>query len=468
MRVIALLSGCPAPAVSRRPAWRGVAFALAASIGLAGLAPAAIARQDEAGATQPASMPTAPPEPKSDAGEDAGPRLTRIVEENDGAIVRMETATRSFRPSDGGPIVHLVGVTHIGDRAYYDALQQFLDQQSIVLFEGVKPGGAADSRGAATTDEERAKLTERRLRLLGILIEQSRRASKSLPASLDDLEQSLPRPLSRALHGARSDGWNHPIGYLAAPDGATFDLISRGSDNAPGGEGFAADLKLSQQKPLSDTEVGERQEGIQTKLASALGLEFQLAAIDYSRPNWRNSDLSIDQVQRKLQEAGASGEQLFRMLDGSSMMAKFAGFLLNFIKASPQMQSSVKLMMMEMLSHADELMEAQGGEQGKLMSVIVLDRNAAVLDDLRAILKDEKNVESVALFYGAGHLPDLEKHLTQDFGYRFEGDRWFPAISMEVVKAGMSPQQARQYRQMMTQMIERQKAAGKKKPPTAK
>lgn len=459
MRVTALLSGCSTPALSKRQTWRGVLSAVAASMALVGLAPGAIARQDAAPATQPATQPEAKP----DEAKDAGPQLTRVVEEKDGAIVRMETVTRTFKASDAGPIVHLVGVTHIGDRAYYDALQQFLNQQSIVLFEGVKPGGEGDSRGVATTDEERVKLTERRLRLLGIFIEQSRRESKALPASLDELEQSLPRPLSRAFHGARSDGWNHPIGFIASPDGTTFDLTSRGSDNAPGGDGFAADLKLSQQKPLSDSEVGERQEGIQTKLASALGLEFQLAAIDYSKPNWRNSDMSIDQVQRKLQEAGASGEQLFRMLDGSSMMAKFAGFLLNFIKASPQMQSSVKLMMMEMLSHADELMEAQGGEQGKLMSVIVLDRNAAVLDDLKAILQNEKNVESVALFYGAGHLPDLEKHLTQDFGYRFESERWFPAISMEVAKAGMSPQQARQYRQMMTQMIDRQKAAGKKK-----
>lgn len=467
MRDTALRFGISTPAVSRRPAWRGLVLVVVACHAFVSLAPGALARQSAAPETRSARQPAAQ-QVAQPAAKDAALLLARVVEENDGAIVRMETVTRTFKPSGAGPIVHLVGVTHIGDRAYYDALQQFLNQQSIVLFEGVKPGGAGDARGAATTDEERAKLTERRLRLLGILIEQSRRASKSLPASLDDLEQSLPRALSRALHGARSDGWNHPIGYIAAPDGATFDLTSRGSDDAPGGEGFAADLKLSQQKPLTDSEVGERQEGIQTKLASALGLEFQLAAIDYSKPNWRNSDMSIDQVQRKLQEAGASGEQLFRMLDGSSMMAKFAGFLLNFIKASPQMQSSVKLMMMEMLSHADELMEAQGGEQGKLMSVIVLDRNAAVLDDLRAILKDEKNVESVALFYGAGHLPDLEKHLTQEFGYRFESDRWFPAISMEVAKAGMSPQQARQYRQMMTQMIERQKAAGKKKPAAGK
>lgn len=468
MRMVPVLGGRTLASVSCSARGRVLAamsarvlIAMAGLSPLAGITPMAWAWQDsnatQAAENQPAHQP------------EAGPlQLTRVVEENDGATVRMETATRTFKPAADGPIVHLVGVTHIGDRAYYEALQAFLDEQEVVLYEGVKPGGAADSRGAAQTDEERAKLTERRLRLLGIFIEQLRHETKTLPASLEEVEKSLPRPMARAFHGALSDGWNHPIGYVAAPDGASFDLMSRGSDNAPGGEGAAADLKLSQQKPLTASEIGEKREGIQTQLASALGLEFQLSAIDYSHPNWRNSDMSIDQVQRKLQESGASGEALFRMLDGSSMMAKFAGFMLGFIKGNPQMQASVKLMMIEMLAHADELMEAQGGEQGKLMSVIVLDRNAAVLDDLGSILKNEKSVKSVALFYGAGHLPDLEKHLTADLGYTFDSDRWFPAITMDVAKAGMSPQQARQYRQMMTQLIERQMAGAKRSAPPGK
>ena len=138
MRVTALLSGCSTPALSRRPAWRGVLLGVAASIALVGLAPGALAQQDAAPpATAPTVQPEAKPENKSDDAKDVGPQLTRVVEENDGAIVRMETVTRTFKAS-AGPIVHLVGVTHIGDRAYYDALQQFLNQQSIVLFEDRK------------------------------------------------------------------------------------------------------------------------------------------------------------------------------------------------------------------------------------------------------------------------------------------------------------------------------------------
>ena len=132
MRVTALFSGCSTPVLSKRQAWRGVVLAFAASIACVGPAAVAVARQDAALATQPVVHPEATPDAK-----DTPLLLARVVEENDGAIVRMETVTRTFKASDAGPIVHLVGVTHIGDRAYYDALQQFRNQQLLLLYEAV-------------------------------------------------------------------------------------------------------------------------------------------------------------------------------------------------------------------------------------------------------------------------------------------------------------------------------------------
>jgi len=118
--------------------------------------------------------------------------------------------------------------------------------------------------------------------------------------------------------------------------------------------------QFSDQKPLTKDELKSSGEGIQIQLANAMGLEFQLAAIDYNREKWRNSDLNIDQLEDKLKEAGMSGGALFSMLDGSSMMSKFVGLLLNLVGSNPQMSLMLKSMMVEMLAHADELMEAQG------------------------------------------------------------------------------------------------------------
>src|ERR1051325_11949521 len=99
------------------------------------------------------------------------------------------------------------------------------------------------------------------------------------------------------------------------------------------------------------------------------------------------------------------------MLDGSSMMSKFMGARLGYIGSNPQMSMWLKSMMVEMLAHADELMELQGDKLGKgmgqFMKVLVIDRNDAVFKDLDRVLKEEPKVRSVALFFGAGHLPDM-------------------------------------------------------------
>lgn len=395
----------------------------------------------------------------------------RIVDENDGLRVGLETSARVFKPASGsGASVVLVGVMHVGDRSYYDALQKFLDAQDLVLFEGVKPSGAGEAAQAAPDDPAKAKLTERRLRLLATMIEKQRVEWGRYPASLGALKEAQRRPVARIAEGAMVDGWGRPVVYTmqaaAGGEKAAFELASLGADGAEGGEGAAADLKFSDQPALTKAEIGEKQEGIQTQLAGALGLEFQLMAIDYDRPNWRNSDMSIDQVQVKLKEAGAGGEALFRMLDGSSLSAKLAGLVLGIVRANPTSQAMAKLMMVEALGHADELLGSVAGA-GKLMKVIVTDRNEAVFRDLQKVLAEEPGFRSVSLFYGAGHLPDMERRLTKDMGYTFVEDRWFRAIDMDLKESGLDPAQARKLRETMSQAIRAQIKRPKGKPERA-
>ena len=411
--------------------------------------------------------------PASGAAASTSADYIRIIDEDGGNRVKLQTSSRTFKPRDGeGPEVHLVGVMHIGDKAYYESLQKFLDQSDVVLYEGVKPSGAGEPAAAAPDDNAKRTLTERRLRLLAILVEKHRSKTGGYPASLDAMIDALPRTYARLARGAAVDGWGHPIRLVeigrpsddpSKPGLISFDLVSTGTDGTAGGDGDAADIRFSDQKPLTKAEIGSSQDGIQVQMASALGLEFQLLAIDYTHPNWRNSDLSVDAVQKKLADSGQSGEALFKMLDGSSLSAKFAGLVLNLIKSSKQSQAMAKLMMMELLSNADDLISAGGaGGVGKMMQVIVIDRNQAVFDDLEAILQREKAVKSVALFYGSGHIPDMEKRLGE-LGYTFTGEEWFTGIEMDMKKSGLDSAQGASLRQMLRQMVEQQKkSAGKK------
>jgi hypothetical protein len=38
------------------------------------------------------------------------------------------------------------------------------------------------------------------------------------------------------------------------------------------------------------------------------------------------------------------------------------------------------------------------------------------------------------VFYGAGHLPDMEKRLAADFGLQRQSEKWLVAWSMEAKK----------------------------------
>ena len=100
------------------------------------------------------------------------------------------------------------------------------------------------------------------------------------------------------------------------------------------------------------------------------------------------------------------------------------------------------------------------------MTVLVIDRNAAVFADLDKVIKTEPNIRSVALFFGAGHLPDMEARLLK-MGYHLTANQWKDAIDLDLNKLPGGKAQAKQVRAMIAQMIETQKAAGKKPAKTA-
>lgn len=388
---------------------------------------------------------------------DPGPYL-RVREEDEGQKLVLEAAVREFRRADGdGPALHLAAAIHIADKSFYDSLQQYLDQQDVVLYEGVKPPGLGGEAGLEG-DEAKARATARRIRFIAMAAEAYRREHGEYPVNVDQLRGTARLP-EAMLERSLQDLWARPLVYTLDSATGKYEVMSLGADGREGGEGADQDLRLSDQKPLSKSERGAGGGGIQQQMADAMGLSFQLAVMDHTKSNWRNSDMSIDEVQERLEKSGAGADQLFKLLDGSSMFAKFAGVLLEFVKASPSMQIMLKVMMVEMLSRADELMAAQAG--AAMMKVIVEDRNAVVMDDFNRIVRDEPGVKSVAIIYGGGHLPDLEKRLAE-VGYRPGDSQWRAAITVDLKGTGTTPAQAKQVREMIGRQLDAQLKRGSK------
>ncbi len=111
-------------------------------------------------------------------------------------------------------------------------------------------------------------------------------------------------------------------------------------------------------------------------------------------------------------------------------------------------------MLIEMFSD-ESVMEASMRQMGPGFERVLIDRrNQVVTEDLIAIIEDDPDVESVAIFYGAAHMPDLAERL-HEIGYRHdpEGEQWFTAFEVDLDESVISAQQLNSFRRMLRQQM---------------
>jgi len=418
----------------------------------------------ESAAKEPASQPA------------AVPGYLRVLETK-GKSISLEIASRTYaRPDGTGPKITLVGVVHIGDRPFYRDLEKQLAEFDVVLYESVKPPGTGGAGGE--THELRVDSTKAAMQFVGGLIEAHRQKTESYPASISALESFAasedPR-LRDFLKIAMIDAWGHPLAYersaevAAKPEAdvvntATFSLVSLGADGKKGGDGENVDLALADQPTPPATELAN-DDNLQVQLAEALNLEFQLEAIDYDQPNFRCSDMAVDEVDRRLQAKGLDFSLIGGTLAGSSLPAKMVSLLLGFMKMADAMlegaiADTFKVVMIEIL--ADPRVTDQGLAQlGKgFGEVIINDRNQVVIDDLKKLIANEPQTKSIAVFYGAGHMDDMVDRLKDQLGYEpttgDDAERWLKAISVDFSKSAIPASDINRIRMMIKQTMRQQ------------
>jgi hypothetical protein len=100
-----------------------------------------------------------------------------------------------------------------------------------------------------------------------------------------------------------------------------------------------------------------------------------------------------------------------------------------------------KLILIETLGELKGDMSQMKGappEIQKLLAVIIQERNKGVLDDVRKEISGTAPPQSLAVFYGAGHMADFEKRLGNELGYRPAGEVWLRAMAVNTRQAGLS------------------------------
>lgn len=163
-----------------------------------------------------------------------------------------------------------------------------------------------------------------------------------------------------------------------------------------------------------------------------LGMEYQTEGIDYDRENFIHADIDWSQYRELSEARQQSLATLFERAMAVAESEDAPAFLTDEATGNAILNKLVtglttgnvaelKRAVAPFLSEAEVLIERIEGDDG---TVLITERNKVVMDVLGRTL--DSGLKNVAIFYGAGHLPDLEDRLEEQ-GFRKEVGVWLTA-----------------------------------------
>lgn len=165
---------------------------------------------------------------------------------------------------------------------------------------------------------------------------------------------------------------------------------------------------------------------MQTGMKDMLNLEYQLELIDYMAKNFRHADMSPEEFSEDLTRRGDSIWKMAARMMGAGLASSAAtggdtGMLLALF--SSDRAKMMKRTMAQQLVDIDSVTAGMDDENGE--NTLIKGRNAKAFGILEEELQAGK--KKVAVFYGAGHLPDMAERLEKDFGMQFKRVTWMDA-----------------------------------------
>jgi hypothetical protein len=175
-----------------------------------------------------------------------------------------------------------------------------------------------------------------------------------------------------------------------------------------------------------------------------LELELQTDRIDYTKKNFVHADLSPEQMAEAIQKRGDDPMTLLlgftadvlrqmnvREMESKTQPPPKAGasepdldlFSLLLDQEGPK---KMKRMLAQQLANVET---STGGLGPTLNNILIADRNEAAMKVFQKELA--KGKKKIAIFYGAGHMPDFEKRLRLDFGLEKKSVQWLEAWDLE-------------------------------------
>lgn len=177
---------------------------------------------------------------------------------------------------------------------------------------------------------------------------------------------------------------------------------------------------------------------LQGGMQQMLGLASQLEEVDYQREHFVHADMTPEQMADSMRERGEDFLTMFFQMLGRSIAEQSRRQAAAQVRGEPQQSGGDLELMMTLLSGnrsgrlkhllAEQFEDLEGSlamMEGPDGSTLITERNKVALEVLRAqIAAGQRNL---AIFYGAGHLPDMYQRLLDDFDFAHDSTEWVPA-----------------------------------------
>ena len=179
---------------------------------------------------------------------------------------------------------------------------------------------------------------------------------------------------------------------------------------------------------------GRPQSGVsmmQTFMQKQLDLAYQLDEVNYGAKNFVHADMTVKQFRKRQQARGESMIMLMLKLMREDMAARAkkekravdisTAELLRAL-LSPTRSVELKYLLARQFNEMERLTAGLNNKKG---SVILTDRNKVALKVLKKEMDTGK--KKLAIFYGAAHLPGMEKRMIEKMGFERKRTRWVKA-----------------------------------------
>lgn len=361
---------------------------------------------------------------------------------NDSTLWRLDVGARHFiSPDSQKSDIWLVGAIHVASRDYYRNLQTLLDSCDCVLFECASEVDFLIDSTQMSPNEIDSEILKRIAILRGFVSDYTA-IHHAFPQSLRQIHRSMLRRGAtvelRSLKQIMNDV-EYPLHITFTPESITLWM-------GP----FFSTINKNNLDPYDDNA------NLQQKFAHALDLKFQLNEIRYDRPHFIHADMTMEDLYRTAREKNLDSATLQAaegLLHGSGLGEFLVSSFIHLMTQSNQSKLMMKCVLVEALSMQMEADSTLGMGQS-LARLILYERNNKVVDEL---MKQLNRKHTVAVFYGAAHLDDIERRLLA-LGFVPQETRWFTAIEADIKNSGITHLQIEQIR---NSIIRRQKKATK-------